>query len=55
MLITVRDDGVGVSALERGNGVSGMRERVEAIGGTVEWESEPGRGVTLSARVPATP
>ncbi len=55
VLITVRDDGVGVSDLEPGNGVSGMRERVEAIGGTVEWESEPGRGVTLSARVPATP
>ena len=55
VFITVRDDGAGVADLEPGNGLSGMRERVESIGGTLSWESVPGGGFTLSARMPANP
>jgi len=50
--ITVRDDGVGISQLEPGNGLAGMRERVESIGGELEWDSAPDQGFTLRARVP---
>ncbi|MGN2242323.1 sensor histidine kinase [Frateuria sp. GZRR33] len=39
-----------------GNGVSGMRERVRALGGTLAIDSPPRHGTTLSIRVPvATP
>ncbi|MCX7513465.1 sensor histidine kinase [Frateuria hangzhouensis] len=40
----------GLSA--HGNGVSGMRERVRALGGTLAIESPPRRGTVLSIRVP---
>jgi signal transduction histidine kinase len=54
--IKVRDDGVGIDedVLERraGFGVTGMRERVQLAGGTLELRSaEPG-GTTLKARLP---
>ncbi|MBZ2198600.1 sensor histidine kinase [Occultella gossypii] len=47
--LTVRaeDDGRGTAAIERGNGLRGMAERVEAIGGTLTLASEPGRGFRL--------
>ncbi|MEI7037245.1 sensor histidine kinase [Fulvimonas yonginensis] len=35
-----------------GNGVSGMRERVHALGGTLSIDSPPRRGTMLSIRVP---
>jgi len=35
-----------------GNGVSGMRERVRALGGTLAIDSPPRRGTVLSVRVP---
>ena len=53
--IIVRDDGAGVADLVPGNGLSGMRERVESIGGTLSWQSLPGGGFTLNARMPANP
>lgn len=58
--LTVRDDGSGfdvASAFERAGsgrhlGLLGMRERVEAMGGTLEVESEPGRGTRVHALLP---
>jgi len=40
-LLEISDDGCGGSELE-GNGLSGMRERVEALGGTLERRRGPG-------------
>ena len=56
----VRDEGRGLrvdsKALTKtaplGVGISGMRERVEQLGGTFELESSPGRGTTLRATLP---
>lgn len=49
--LTVHDDGRGAaSAAPPGNGLTGLAERVEAVGGTVERET--GRGFTLTVRVP---
>jgi histidine kinase/DNA gyrase B/HSP90-like ATPase len=59
----VRDEGRGLQvdskALTKtaplGVGISGMRERVEQLGGTFELESAPGRGTTLRATLPLAP
>jgi len=50
--LIVRDDGRGgISA--HGNGLIGMRERVEALGGSLWIEATRGRGTTLTLRLPA--
>ena len=50
--ITVRDDGVGGADPDRGSGLVGLRDRVAALGGTIEVASGPGRGTSLVARIP---
>lgn len=47
-----RDDGVGADAVRTGNGLSGMRERVEGIGGGVRLDTRPGGGFAVIATVP---
>ena len=49
----VSDDGVG-GANPRGSGFVGLRDRVEAMGGTLHVSSPPGQGTTLLAKLPAT-
>jgi signal transduction histidine kinase len=48
------DDGRGFdpSATTAGTGIQGMRDRVEALGGSLTIESASGRGVTVTGRVP---
>ena len=48
----IADDGRGSSAPE-GNGLSGMRERVAELGGTLHAASAPGQGFRLSIALPA--
>ncbi len=50
--LDVRDDGRGFTRPARGFGLTAMRERAERVAGTLEIESEPGRGTAVSARVP---
>jgi len=47
--LEVSDDGRG-GALEEGTGLSGMRERVELLGGAMERDGS--HGTTLRVRVP---
>ncbi|WP_412028169.1 sensor histidine kinase [Deinococcus yunweiensis] len=47
--LVIRDDGVGGTASE-GSGLTGMRERLRAIGGTLERDGRS--GTTLSATLP---
>jgi len=58
--LLVQDDGIGLSpdqdeeqTARHGLGLHTMRERVEALGGTLRIISEPGRGAAIEARVPA--
>jgi signal transduction histidine kinase len=57
--LDVRDDGVGFAVPERGPadgsgfGLTGMRQRVARVAGSLAIESEPGGGTAISARVPA--
>jgi two-component system sensor histidine kinase UhpB len=55
LTVEVEDDGTGMDtdAQTRGFGLPGMRERVEALGGTLHLSSGGGRGgVTLSVELP---
>jgi signal transduction histidine kinase len=59
--LDVRDDGAGFdparprpSSEAGGFGLVAMRQRVEALNGTLEIESEPGFGTAISATVPIT-
>ncbi len=49
--LVVCDDGRG-GPIHSGNGLSGMRERIEALGGSLRIESSPGRGACLIAALP---
>ena len=57
--LDVRDDGMGFRLDEPGSGdgagfgLSGMRQRVARVAGSLAIESEPGGGTAVSARVPA--
>ncbi|MCP2638282.1 sensor histidine kinase [Microbacterium sp. HD4P20] len=54
--LAIVDDGVGTTRISPGHGLTGMRERVELLGGTLTLESAPRAGFTISALIPrATP
>jgi signal transduction histidine kinase len=53
---SIRDDGAGFKmrrgAPRKGLGLVAMRERVSAVGGTLQIESRPGHGTEVSIRLP---
>jgi signal transduction histidine kinase len=53
-ILTVRvyDDGGGGADLGHGSGLVGLKDRVEALGGTISLRSPPGEGTTLQAHIP---
>jgi signal transduction histidine kinase len=52
--LDVRDDGRGFDPAEtKGFGLVAMRQRIEALSGTLQVESEPGVGTAISASLPA--
>lgn len=56
VLMDVQDDGVGLLPPTSGSfGLRSMRERVEALGGQMTVESEPGLGTTLAVSLPLYP
>ncbi|WP_430784000.1 sensor histidine kinase [Actinoplanes sp. G11-F43] len=53
IVLDVRDDGAGFDpAAAGGFGLTALRQRVAALGGTVEIESAPGAGTAVSVTVP---
>ena len=55
LTVEVDDDGVGFTpAHTRQSGLTGLRDRVEAVGGQLQVTSRPGAGCRLTATVPAT-
>jgi two-component system sensor histidine kinase DesK len=53
-VIEIADDGRGAPGLRPGgNGLTGLRERAQSVGGTVEAGAGPGGGFRLTVRVPA--
>ena len=52
--IAVADDGVGGASVERGAGLSGLVDRVEALGGTLRLDSPAGGGTVLVVELPVS-
>jgi signal transduction histidine kinase len=51
--IEVLDDGVGGATESVGSGLQSLRDRVEAVGGTLRIDSAVGRGTRVAAAIPA--
>jgi PAS domain S-box-containing protein len=52
LLLSIRDDGVGGADPGGGSGLVGLRDRVEALGGTIRIDSPPGDGTSLVITLP---
>jgi signal transduction histidine kinase len=52
LLLSIRDDGVGGAHFGQGSGLVGLRDRVEALGGTIRIESPPGAGTQIVVALP---
>ena len=50
--VAVRDDGLGGADPARGSGLLGLKDRVEAIGGSISLQSPHNQGTTLIAELP---
>jgi signal transduction histidine kinase len=52
LVVRVIDDGIGGAAPRDGTGLTGLADRVAALGGTFHVQSRPGAGTTLVADLP---
>lgn len=52
LVVEIEDDGVGGADPRRGTGLQGLRDRVEALGGSLWIAGRPGHGTRLVASVP---
>jgi signal transduction histidine kinase len=54
LTVQVRDDGVGGADASRGSVLTGLRDRVEAVGGSMTLSSPAGAGTVLTVLLPVT-
>jgi signal transduction histidine kinase len=52
LTVEVADDGVGGADITRGSGLRGLADRVAAVGGTLEIDTSPAGGTTLTCSIP---
>ena len=52
LLLSVRDDGAGGADATRGSGLTGLRDRIEALGGRIQIESQAGSGTVIEVEIP---
>ena len=50
--LSIRDDGVGGADSNRGSGLTGLRDRIEALGGRIKIESPSGSGTLIELEIP---
>jgi signal transduction histidine kinase len=55
LAVAVHDDGVGGADPEKGSGLVGLADLVEALGGTLTVASPVGTGIALAIRLPLEP
>jgi signal transduction histidine kinase len=53
--LEIVDDGIGGATERAGGGLTGLRDRVEALGGTFNIDSPSRHGTRIAAAIPATP
>jgi signal transduction histidine kinase len=53
--LSIRDDGVGGADPAGGTGLIGLRDRVQALGGSIEVNSRPGEGTAILVELPLQP
>jgi PAS domain S-box-containing protein len=53
--VEIGDDGIGGLDDRRGSGVQGLRDRIGAVGGTLQITSPPNRGTVVRASLPIEP
>ena len=54
IVLEAHDDGQGADGLVPGNGLRGMRERIQQCGGTLDIQTRRGDGFRLRLSIPAT-
>ena len=55
LYVTIADDGSGGADASLGSGLTGLRDRVDVLGGRLTVDSPAGGGTRLSAVLPLTP
>jgi signal transduction histidine kinase len=50
--VSTRDDGIGGADPRRGSGLTGLRDRIEALGGLIDVISAKGNGTTIKVSLP---
>jgi len=50
--LSIRDDGTGGADPADGSGLIGLRDRAEALGGSLEVSSPPGEGTLILVQLP---
>ena len=50
--LAIRDDGIGGADPSGGSGLTGLSDRIEAVGGTLQVTSPGGGGTTLLIEIP---
>ena len=50
--VSVRDDGRGGATVGRGSGLTGLKDRIEALSGQITLRSRPDAGTALEVRIP---
>jgi GAF domain-containing protein len=53
--LEIHDDGVGGADPRRGTGILGLKDRVDALGGTISVSSPTGAGTTIRVTLPEAP
>ncbi len=53
--LSIANDGLAPARIDYGNGLTGMRERLDAVGGTLDIAATPPRGLQVIARIPHAP
>ena len=52
VVVEVSDDGVGGAEIASGSGLRGLSDRVGALDGRLELDSQPGEGTQVRAEIP---
>lgn len=55
LTLSIANDGLAPARIDYGNGLTGMRERLDAVGGALEIVAMPPRGLQVVARIPHGP